>query len=542
MLSIIVPVFNTGRYLRKCLDSILKQDFQDFEIIAVNDGSEDESLNILQEYAGGNSKIRIINKEHEGQGIARNIAISEAKGDVVCCIDSDDWICDNSLSIMMDRMISTNADIVIGNSACTFLDSEEIRIKNSEKVSGLIEGEQIKANVFNISATVWPKLIRKDLLTQNGIKFPSCYFEDLAVMPLVYALAERIAFVNKCIYIQRLNSTSTVHRLEYIDDRIGFVDYLIDGFKAKNLYDKYELELRDYLVKRAQINLRMVKTLTNKIYMDFSTQQQLVWKGKFGLDTLINKNAVCFGSYNLMIITKIFMRLEDSASVSEYYGGSSLISCMGVENSCLNQLFVVNGNGFRRNMLIKDFERCFMNLNPTNFYDFDYFFIDFLEERFDIGVYCGEYFTISQAFTDIEEELSIHFERIQAFSDLWWKLWKDACDRFIDKLKIFAEHKIIILIKTFLSEKYFDDEREELFKEIDDIRRINVELDKCYSYFQEHCPIALVIDICGEEEYKTDLNFRHGCYPWHLSDFAYGKLSSKIEGVLNDSPKAKETK
>lgn len=542
MISIILPVFNTEKYLEKCLDSILEQSYKDFEILAINDGSIDSSIDILRKYEKKDCRIRIIDKRNEGQGVARNIAIEQALGDIIFCIDSDDWITKDSLSIMVSRMISTNADIVIGNSACTFLDSEEIRIKNSEKVSGLIEGEQIKANVFNISATVWPKLIRKDLLTQNGIKFPSCYFEDLAVMPLVYALAERIAFVNKCIYIQRLNSSSTVHRLESIDDRIGFVDYLIDGFKAKNLYDKYELELRDYLVKRAQINLRMVKTLTNKIYMDFSTQQQLVWKGKFGLDTLINKNAVCFGSYNLMIITKIFMRLEDSASVPEYYGGSSLISCMGVENSCLNQLFVANENSFRRNMLIKDFERRFMNMNPTNFYDFDYFFIDFLEERFDIGVYSGEYFTISQAFMDIDEELSIHFERIKAFSDLWWKLWTDACDRFIDKLKIFAEHKKIILIKTCLSEKFFDDEREELFQEIDDIRRINVELDKCYLYFQEHCPAALVIDICGEEEYKTDLNFRHGCYPWHLSDFAYGKLSSKIEDVLNDSQTAKETK
>lgn len=538
MLSIIVPVFNTGQYLRKCLDSILKQDFQDFEIIAVNDGSEDESLIILQEYAECNSKIRIINKEHEGQGVARNIAIAEAQGDIVCCTDSDDWICDKSLSIMMDRMISTDADIVIGNAACTFLDSEEIRIKNSEKISGIIEGEQIKENVFNISATVWPKLIRKDLLTKNDIIFPDCYFEDLAVMPLVYALANRIAFVNKCIYIQRMNSMSTVHRLESIYDRIGFVDYLIDGFKKQNLYEKYETEIMDYLVKRAQINLRVVKTLSNKIYMDFSQQQQLVWREKYGLETLINKKSFCFGSYNLMIFTKIFMRLEDSATVPEYYGGSSLISCMGVENGNLNKLLVPNKNRFRRDMLIKDFERRIMNMNPTNFYNYDYFFIDFLEERFDVGVYEGEYFTLSQAFSDIEEDLSICYERIIAFSESWWKLWRDACDKFICKLNTFAEKKKIVLIKTFLSEKYFDDETEQFFSEISEIRRINSELDKCYIYFQEHCPTAVAIDICGEEEYKTDLNFRHGCYPWHLSDWAYGKLSSKIEGILNASQAA----
>lgn len=532
MVSIIIPVFNTEKYLHKCLDSILNQSYSEFEIIAVNDGSTDSSLKILEEYKQKDSRVRVIDKKNEGQGIARNIAIQSAQGDLIYCVDSDDWITENSLSVMVNRMTATNADIVIGNSACTFLDSEEIRINNNEKMSGLIEGNKIKNNIFNISATTWPKLIKKTIFFKNDIWFPNIFFEDLAVLPLIFAKASRIAFVNKCVYIQRMNSSSTVHKIEHIYDRIKFVEYMINDFKRIGLYEDYEEHIKDYLSKRAQINLRVVKELGDKIYHDFSDQQQIVWKERYGIETIVNRHSFCFGSYNLMIITKIFMHLDSSTVINEYFGGSSLISCMNNENENINKINVVHKNGFRRKMLINDFERRFMRLNPANFYDYDFLFVDFLEERYDIGKYKGEYFTISQAFLDIKDILAIEYEKIPAFSEPWWILWKEACDRFVDKILSFVGNKKIVLVKTYLSEKYFENEDEQLFPDIDRIREINIELGKCYSYFQMRCPSAIVIDIAGIEEYRTDKSFRHGCAPWHLSDFAYGIITKHIENTL----------
>ena len=331
-----------------------------------------------------------------------------------------------------------------------------------------------------------------------------------------------------------MNSSSTVHRVENIYDRIGFTEYLVEGFKSKNLYDQYEKLIKEYLVKRAQINIRMVKSICNKIYMDFTTQQKAIWKEKYGLNEMINKNSFCFGSYNLMILTKIFMQLEDSATVPEYYGGSSLISCMSDANNELNKLNVSHKNVFRRKMLINEFERRFLRMNPANLSDYDCFFIDFLEERYDIGKYNDEYFTISQALSDIKESLSLEYEVIKAFSNTWWSLWEDSCEKFVDRLKVLAEGKKIVLVKMYLSEKIVDGDKEELFDDIDTIRQTNYELEKCYLHFLKKCPEAIAIDIRDDDIFRTDRNFRHGCYPWHLSDSAYGGFAKKIEIILNE--------
>ena len=173
-----------------------------------------------------------------------------------------------------------------------------------------------------------------------------------------------------------------------------------------------------------------------------------------------------------------------------------------------------------------------MNMNAANFYNHDYFFIDFLEERFDIGVYKGEYFTLSQSFYDIREKVDISYDIIKAFSSEWWSLWEESCKRFIKKLGAVVEDKPVILVKTYLSEKNFDDEEECYFENIDEIRTINSELEKCYDFFASHYTNAQVIEIRQLEEYKTDISFRHGCYPWHLSDYAYGKISSYIESEI----------
>lgn len=171
------------------------------------------------------------------------------------------------------------------------------------------------------------------------------------------------------------------------------------------------------------------------MYMKFAETQREIFKDKYGIDTLTSKRCFAVGSYNLMIFAKIFMRLEDSATVENYYGGSSLISIMNADNTHLNQLSVFHANDFRRKMLISDFEKTLLHMNPGNFYEYDYFFVDLLEERFDIGIYEGEYFTISQAFMDIAASLQIgHYKVVKAFTEKWWELWKKPASTLLDAL------------------------------------------------------------------------------------------------------------
>ena len=91
-ISIIVPVYNTEPYLEQCLDSIINQTLEDIEIICVNDGSTDNSLSVLEEYASKDNRIKIINQENEGPGFARNNGLKSVNGEYVLFVDSDDWI------------------------------------------------------------------------------------------------------------------------------------------------------------------------------------------------------------------------------------------------------------------------------------------------------------------------------------------------------------------------------------------------------------------------------------------------------------------
>lgn len=114
MFSIIVPVYNTGKFLANCLDSLLEQDIprSEYEIICVNDGSTDNSLSILQEYARNNENVVVVDKHNEGVSVARNVGLDHAKGEYVWIIDSDDWIVRNCFSFLKNSILEHNPSVV----------------------------------------------------------------------------------------------------------------------------------------------------------------------------------------------------------------------------------------------------------------------------------------------------------------------------------------------------------------------------------------------------------------------------------------------
>ena len=110
-ISIIIPVYNVEKYLKQCLDNIIKQIFTDFECICVNDGSTDSSLKILQEYASKDNRFKIINQENKGLAESRNIGLSVAIGDYVLFIDSDDFIDNNFCEVLYNDAKKYNCDV-----------------------------------------------------------------------------------------------------------------------------------------------------------------------------------------------------------------------------------------------------------------------------------------------------------------------------------------------------------------------------------------------------------------------------------------------
>src|SRR4051794_29018143 len=104
MISIIVPVYNTQRYLSRCIDSILKQSYKDLEIILIDDGSTDNSLSVCQEYASRDKRIKVLQKGNGGQGTARNMGLDICKGEYIGFVDSDDYIMPEMYELMLESI------------------------------------------------------------------------------------------------------------------------------------------------------------------------------------------------------------------------------------------------------------------------------------------------------------------------------------------------------------------------------------------------------------------------------------------------------
>lgn len=165
-LSLIVPVYNAERYIAQCLDSLLNQDLsaRDYEIICVNDGSKDNSLSVLEHYAGVHSNIRIVNKENGGVTTARNAGLEAARGDFIWFIDADDLVKENILARLKAMVPNTGCDrIVFG--AYEFSDQmTEEELERSR--TGMLE-----TNTSWYDAVVWRSLLRTEFLREHNLYF-----------------------------------------------------------------------------------------------------------------------------------------------------------------------------------------------------------------------------------------------------------------------------------------------------------------------------------------------------------------------------------
>lgn len=200
LISIIVPVYNVEKYLRECLDSIVKQTYKNIEVILVDDGSTDGSGDICEEYARFDERIRIIHQENQGVSIARNNGITAANGEYVMFVDSDDWIEPDYCSIPYKHAKEYGADIVIFRHRDV---GGENAVNLEKRTPGILSKDQAVWMVYHLcGAIVWDKLYRKELL--DGIRFPaSRYYEDCIFIPSVLIKAQCICYTDEILYNYR---------------------------------------------------------------------------------------------------------------------------------------------------------------------------------------------------------------------------------------------------------------------------------------------------------------------------------------------------
>ena len=213
MISIIIPVYNTGTYLIRCVDSIIHQTYKDLEIIIVDDGSRTETYNICDTLATRDSRVRVFHKKNEGVSVARNFGLSKSKGDYIGFVDSDDWINPYMYEKLLNNLTESCADVVYCD-ALTIWDNGE---EESDTFANLHNSGELKdidvtpSILYEIAGSVCRGLYRRELL--EGIDFPVGlkFSEDRFFNLQVLSNAKLIYYLKEPFYYRYMREDSCVN-------------------------------------------------------------------------------------------------------------------------------------------------------------------------------------------------------------------------------------------------------------------------------------------------------------------------------------------
>ncbi len=244
-LSFIVPVYNVEAYLRKCVDSLLTQDYSEYEIILVNDGSTDNSGSICEEYAAKYDNVRVVHQENGGLSAARNSGIEIAQGEYIMFVDSDDYIEPNVLGGLMEQVERDNLDVLryrlhyVNPQYMVYNPYKSDPFKGNDYSSEPTDGVTFLNTRMSTACYAWAFILRRDLIyttphaqyaeNPNVLFTPGIYFEDTDWTPRMLVKAQRVASTNTFVYnyLQREGSiTKAVNRSKQqkvLDDKMRLV-------------------------------------------------------------------------------------------------------------------------------------------------------------------------------------------------------------------------------------------------------------------------------------------------------------------------------
>ena len=247
-ISVIIPVYNIEKYIRKCLESVINQTYKNLEIIVVNDGTKDNSMEIVREYLEDN-RIIVINKENGGLSSARNKGLEIATGDYISFVDSDDYlekdlyskliekVEDEDIIVFDSRYIDTKTQKILQETKNVNIDSEKIKVLKNEKNNGL-------EYYFDLSVVVWDKIYKRDFLKKYNLKFvEGIIYEDIPWSYEVYLLAKKVKYLNMIGYnyqVNRENSIMHCSQNNKIKDKSNYsyseiINYLGEIIKRRKL-------------------------------------------------------------------------------------------------------------------------------------------------------------------------------------------------------------------------------------------------------------------------------------------------------------------
>lgn len=273
-LSIIIPIYHVEQYLPTCLDSAILPGREDYEIIAVDDGSPDRSGQIAEEYAARyGALIRVIHQENRGLGGARNTGIENARGEYLLFLDSDDSLSPGALEEML-AALSTGEDVFVFDFLTVDEQGRELDCTRGAHREGRFTLAEYPALLLD-PPNAWNKLWRRSLFAESGVRYPArLWYEDLATTPGLYLPAKSIRAVHRpwIRYLLRAGSITNSKNLSRNAEIIQAVDSTLESYRRQGKYEAFAPALEAMAVKH---QLLMATTRVNAIDPHSPLQRQL---------------------------------------------------------------------------------------------------------------------------------------------------------------------------------------------------------------------------------------------------------------------------
>lgn len=233
LISVIIPVYNVEKYLRRCLDSVIAQTYQNLEIICIDDGSIDDSGKICDQYAVRDARIKVIHQENRGLSAARNKGLDAAEGEYIAFVDSDDYILEDMYKKMLDKLLDYSVDLCVCQWQYEFSDGRQVVKKKNidptiygRKTSLEFASFLYRGNYENgVVVAAWNKLYRRELL--DKIRFEGRIHEDEAFSGRIMAKNISVYVMEEQFYVYAQNGDSLTNK-PFSANKFFFLDALAE--------------------------------------------------------------------------------------------------------------------------------------------------------------------------------------------------------------------------------------------------------------------------------------------------------------------------
>lgn len=253
-ISIILPVFNGEKYIKKAVESVLSQTLNDFELIIINDGSSDNTSDIINSF--DDERIKIINQTNQGPGQARNNGLKMACGEYVMFLDADDWFCTDALKTAYGEIKDSDADIsifqIIKYHNGKFSQNDWFDLNSFDEIfeNRTFNPHECGDFLFDISVSACQKIFNLEFLSGINAEFPTgMYFEDMPFFFYTFLKADKISIIKKHLYVRRKHEGSITESVDSkFLDTVPAGQILMDIFIENGWYETYKFDLLAFKV------------------------------------------------------------------------------------------------------------------------------------------------------------------------------------------------------------------------------------------------------------------------------------------------------